>query len=78
MKYMIIDTNVPLKAANTQPVDDIDRSCSQSCLSFIDALIKSKDKIVVLDSGREVLKEYEKKIDIHSESNVASIFLRWI
>ena len=78
MKYIIIDTNVPLKAANTHPKDDIDRNCSQSCFSFISTLMKSKDKIIVLDSGREIVKEYEKNIDIHSERSVASEFLMWI
>lgn len=77
MKYLIIDTNVPLKAANIHPEDEIDRNCSQSCLSFIKSLMDSND-IVVLDKGREILKEYQRNIDLNSEDNVASQFLIWL
>ena len=77
MKYVIVDTNVPLKAANIYPQDEIDRKCSQSCLKFIKTLMESDD-IVVLDFGREILREYSKKIDIHVADNVASQFLMWI
>ena len=77
MNHLIIDTNVPLKAANTHPEDEIDLRCSKSCLSFIEALMNSDD-IVVLDSGQEILKEYTKNIDLHSEDSVASEFLTWI
>ena len=77
MKYVIIDTNVPLKAANIHPEDDVDRRCSQVCLSFIKSLMNSDD-IVVLDAGGDVLKEYRKKINTKPDDNVASQFLVWI
>lgn len=77
MKHLIIDTNVPLKAANLHPVDEIDHKCSKACLSFIKDLMESED-IIVLDKGREILKEYQKKIDTNVEDNVASLFLSWI
>ena len=77
MEYLIIDTNVPLKAANIHPEDEIDRNCSKSCLSFIKALMDSEN-IVVLDKGREIIKEYQKNIDINSADNVASQFLIWL
>lgn len=77
MKHVIIDTNVPLKAANMHPEDEIDRLCSESCLTFIKTLMDSDD-VVVLDKGREILNEYRKNIDITSEDNVASQFLMWL
>ena len=77
MSHLIIDTNVPLKAANFHPVDEVDRKCSQACLSFIKKLMSS-DEIIVLDTGQEVLSEYRRKIDTHSEGNAASQFLKWI
>ena len=77
MKHRIIDTNVPLKAAALHSESEIDRQCSLACLSFIKTLMESDD-IVVLDTGREILKEYQKKINTHAEDNVASEFLMWI
>ena len=77
MKHVIIDTNVPLKAADLHPEDEINQKCSQACLSFIKALMDSND-VVVLDTGREILGEYQRNIDSQSEDNVASQFLKWI
>lgn len=77
MKHLIIDTNVPLKASDIHPKDEIDQKCSQACLSFINALMDSDD-LVVLDYGGDILKEYRKKIDLHQADNVASLFLIWI
>ena len=77
MRHVIVDTNVPLKAANKNPEDDIDQKCSMACLTFISKLVNSKD-VIVLDNEREILKEYAKKIDTHAEDNVASVFLNWV
>lgn len=77
MDYLIIDTNVPLKAANMHPEDELDRQCSLACLNFIQSLMNSKN-VVVLDEGREILKEYEKHIETQGESTVASQFLMWL
>lgn len=77
MKYYIIDTNVPLKAADTQSTDAIDRLCAQRCFTFIKSLMDS-DGIVVLDTGWEIINEYKKKININSGDNVASQFLMWL
>lgn len=77
MKHVIVDTNVPIKAADFHSEDVVDLKCSQSCLSFIKTLMNSDD-VVVLDTGWEILNEYKKHIDIHAEDNVASEFLMWI
>lgn len=54
MKY-IIDTNVPMKAANMNIRDELDAKCSYACLEFIRHIIETNDTIVVLDSGKEIL-----------------------
>lgn len=77
MKHLIIDTNVPLKAADMHPNDALDRLCSKKCLKFIKELMESDD-IVVLDTEREILKEYQKNINTNSQDNVASQFLMWL
>ena len=77
MTYLIIDTNVPLKAANLQPEDDIDRACSLSCFRFIKAIMNSDD-VVVLDDNQEILREYRNKINIDLQDNVATEFLMWL
>ena len=76
MRY-IIDTNVPLKAANTHPVDDLDLKCSLACFSFIKQLMESPD-IVVLDADNEILREYKNNLFTHGQPNVASQFLNWV
>ena len=78
MKHMIIDTNVPLKAADLHPQDEVNRKCSLACLSFVSKLMESNDVAITLDAGREILKEYQRKIDTHSDDNVASQFLVWV
>lgn len=77
MENYIIDTNVPLKATDTQSTDMIDRLCAQRCFTFIKDIMSS-DGIVVLDDGWEIINEYKKNIDMDSGENVASQFLMWI
>ena len=48
MENYIIDTNVPLKATDTQSTDMIDRLCAQRCFTFIKDIMSS-DGIVVLE-----------------------------
>lgn len=76
-KYLIIDTNVPVKAAKLFPDTEVDRQCSLACFRFVKKLLDSNDTVVI-DTGREILREYEKNIDIHAEDNVATEFLKWI
>ena len=71
MKHVIVDTNVPLKAADFHPKDELDLKCSQACLSYIKSLMASDD-VVAVDTGWEIINEYKRKIDIHAEDNVAS------
>ena len=53
----IIDTNVPLKASNTNVSDKLDAKCSYACLKFIQSIMDSNNTIIVLDSAGEILKE---------------------
>lgn len=62
MKY-IIDTNVPMKAANMNIRDELDAKCSYACLEFIRHIIETNDTIVVLDSGKEILREYRNNLN---------------
>ena len=76
MKY-IVDTNVPIKASNLNPLNILDKKCSLSCLSFIKKLMQSTD-VVVLDSGNEILKEYQNNFPSWGQDTIATIFLRWV
>lgn len=73
----IVDTNVPLKAANTHPSDKLDAKCCMACLTFIQELMQS-DHIVVLDADHEILKEYSNNLTSHGQPTVATQFLMWI
>ena len=77
MKY-IIDTNVPMKAADASTCDDLNTKCSYACLEFIRHIIESNDTIVVLDSRGEILQEYQNNLDSGGQDTVATIFLKWI
>lgn len=79
MKYVIIDTNVPMKAAENIFQLDIDRKCSTACLGFIKKLLSSKD-IVLLDSEGDILKEYLNQLKKYSgiQDNIASTFFKWV
>lgn len=77
MKY-IIDTNVPLKAANINVSDKFDAQCSYACLNFIKGIMDSNSTIVVLDSPGEILREYRNNLSTSGQDTVASVFLNWI
>ena len=77
MKHVIVDTNVPLRAADFHPKDEFDLKCSQACLSYIKSLMASDD-VVAVDTGWEIINEYKRNIDTYAEDNVASEFLMWI
>ena len=77
MGHVIIDTNVPLKAADLCPIDEIDRKCSAACLQFISQLIHSSDTIV-LDAGGEILNEYRRNINMAASDNAATVYLKWV
>lgn len=76
MKY-IIDTNVPLKAANIHSEDRLDAQCSLACLSFIKKVMESDD-IVVLDANREIFREYRNNLNTCEQNTVATQFFQWI
>ena len=77
MKY-IIDTNVPMKAANMNIRDELDAKCSYACLEFIRHIIETNDTIVVLDSGKEILREYRNNLNSGGQNTVATVFLNWV
>ena len=76
--HLIVDTNVPLKASDTNPKDEIDRDCSFACLEFIKKLMNSND-IIVIDSENEILKEYLKHMKkLRFDQNIATEFFKWV
>lgn len=77
MKY-IIDTNVPLKAADMHPNSELDAKCSLECLNFIKEIINSQDVIVVLDSNGEILREYSNNLNTCGQNTVSTLFFNWI
>lgn len=76
-RFLIVDTNVPLKAACENPEDDIDKKCAFACLKFIKRIMKSSD-VVVLDSEYDILKEYIKQMKKFNQDNVAKVFFKWV
>ena len=75
MNY-IVDTNVPLKAAQ-RPENEIDKACASACLNFISDLMKSKDTLVI-DSQWEILNEYLKYYENSRQDTVATEFFKWV
>lgn len=77
MNHIIIDTNVPVKAASVHLEDEVDRKCASECLNYLEKLLHSSD-ILVLDSAGEILKEYRKNINMKADSSIATVFLNWV
>lgn len=77
MRY-IIDTNVPLKAADIYSEDRLDAQCSLACLNFIKKVMDSDDIVVVLDANSEILREYKNNLNTCEQNTVATQFFQWI
>lgn len=79
MRYLIIDTNVPVMAAKSNFSEDIEKKCSEMCYEFISKLITGKSKAVVaLDVNWEILSEYRKNINLNGDRTIATEYLLWI
>lgn len=74
----IIDTNVPVKAADTTVETALDIECAIACLQFIDKFMKSPTSNLVIDYNGDILKEYEHNTRIHGQDTIATQFYKWI
>jgi hypothetical protein len=77
MKY-IIDTNVPVNAGKTNQQTELDARCSLKCLQFIQHIMTNNQAIILLDWNGDILKEYNRNINIHGNRTIATQFLAWI
>ena len=77
MNKIILDTNVPAKAAvspATCPPEEL--KMQKACMEYIGELVKSKEKKLVLDLDHEIWKEYHN--NVCNSSNIGKIFFRWL
>ena len=73
---VILDTNVPVKAAtapNMCPSDEL--SVQRKCMEYVNSLITGTTKLV-LDVDYEIIREYRNNID--KSSNMGILFLKWL
>lgn len=74
---IIIDTNVPVKAAT--PINDCPSSelgVQKKCMEFINEFVISDRYCLVLDCRYEILREYERNIS--KTSSMGIVFRRWL
>ena len=77
MSKIILDTNVPAKAAvapEACPSEEL--KMQKACMEYIRELTKNKDKKLVLDLDHEIWKEYH--TNVYGNSNMGKIFFKWL
>ncbi len=77
MNKIILDTNVPAKAAVAPelcPAEEL--KMQKACMEYIGELTKNKDKKLVLDLDHEIWKEYH--TNVYGNSNMGKIFFKWL
>ena len=73
MRYAVIDTNVLVVAdGGTDHADDRCRRTAAKALQRVE-----QEKSLVLDEGREILREYSRNVDPVREPGVGSLFFVW-
>ena len=77
MGRIILDTNVPAKAAvspNACPMEELE--LQRACMEYIRMLTVEQDKKLVLDLDYEILKEYQN--NVCKDSSMGKLFFRWL
>jgi len=70
----IVDTNVPVVANGRKTNATL--VCQKACIRALKAFLEG-NRILVLDSGEEVLREYGLNLRISGKPGVGDMFLRW-
>jgi len=72
--HHIVDTNVLLVASKKAPQASL--TCVLTCIKYLQNLKESG--ILVLDSNRLIIREYENKNSRSGQPNVGDAFLKWV
>jgi len=72
--HHIVDTNVLLVASKKAPQASL--TCVLTCIKYLQNLKESG--ILVLDSSRLIIREYENKNSRSGQPNVGDAFLKWV
>jgi len=72
--YQIVDTNVLLVASKKAPQASL--TCVLACVKYLQNLKESG--ILVIDSNRLIIREYENKNCGSGQPNVGDAFLKWV
>lgn len=72
--YHIVDTNVLLVASKKAPQASL--SCILACIKYLQSLKESG--ILVIDSNRLIIREYENKNSHSGQPGVGDAFLKWV
>lgn len=77
---VIIDTNVICEAGRTDYEMDSSLAvrCTEMCIDFIYNFIKSPTSRLVLDTGWEIVREYERNISKSGQPTLANRFMLWL
>lgn len=72
--HHIVDTNVLLVASRKAPQASL--TCVLTCIKYLQNLKESG--ILVIDSNRLIIREYENKNSRSGQPNVGDAFLKWV
>jgi hypothetical protein len=72
--HHIVDTNVLLVASKKAPQASL--TCVLTCIKYLQNLKESG--ILVIDSNRLIIREYENKNSRSGQPNVGDAFLKWV
>jgi len=72
-KAIVIDTNVLLVA---EGLSTFSGPCRDECKTLLQKV--QQERVVVLDTGREILKEYGNKLEHKKEPGMGHAFYRWL
>jgi hypothetical protein len=72
MRAYVVDTNVA-QVANGAAVQ-AGRQCVQNC---IDALIRARAGLIVIDDGMRILREYINTVGLIGQPGLGHVFVKW-
>jgi Fe-S-cluster formation regulator IscX/YfhJ len=73
MKAVVIDTNVCIVANGRHEAAGF--SCVAAC---IDALSEARNRLIVIDDGYLILREYQGYLSFSGQPNVGDAFFKWL
>ena len=71
---VVVDTNVPRTANGDAP--QANRACVLRCVDELERI--QRECRLVLDNGRAILDEYERRLGLPGQTGVGDRFLKWV